>query len=112
MILNADFFASEVEFFSAPPQPMPGDPSAHPSWVVGRWGRSLATVAVLTFPSTQAVGASEAWIMPSVIFQSHPSPELPPEVVALYREATQEDRDLAEVGLADFGLLVRNSDET
>jgi hypothetical protein len=108
MMLNADFFASEVEFIS-PPQPVRRD---GPSWVVGRWGCGLATAFVLTLPPAQTVAASEAWIVPSVIFRSEPSSELTPQVVALYREAALEDRDLAEAGLADFGLLVRNADET
>jgi hypothetical protein len=112
MTLNSDFFVSEVEFLSLP-QPLPRDRSVTRQFRldVAGLGRSFATVTVL-FLNPQAVGASEAWIVPSVILRSQPSQELTPEVVALYREAANEDRELAEAGIADFDRLLKNSDET
>jgi len=108
-MLETDFFVPEVEFVLAPeaPQKRKAEAPRPLLFLMSAWG--FAAVTMLPMRST---GVSELRVVPSAIFRSHPSPELSPEIIALYRDSASEDSELAEFGIADYGVLIADADET
>jgi hypothetical protein len=104
---DAAFFQSEVEFTKTegPYVTRAGREGS----VVLRLGRMSAAAAFMWF--APPASATEVVVIPSVVMRTHTSPELTPEVIALYREHAQADRDMANLDLESFVSGLAAEDE-
>lgn len=120
MIVDRNFFVSEVEFVPASPLESESNdaPSVFRSRIVQHFTAVAGTVglaATLAVFSQADVASAAAMTEPIVvreaIFQTHPSPELTPDIIALYRALADEDVALAEEGMADYARLLAQADD-